>query len=88
MAISKSVFQNHCLAKQCPFSKIAAYFLYNEISGNTFVSLIAQLVYALRLGLDNEASVDRNRTRQVSQVFFRILHGLIPVSGYPTLLVP
>jgi len=46
------------------------------------MSLIAELLVALRLRLDYQASVDRNRTGHVFRLLYRT------ISGYTTLLVP
>jgi len=46
------------------------------------MSLIAELLVALRLRLDYQASVDRNRTGHVFRLLYRT------ITGYPTLLVP
>ena len=75
-------FPESLFRKQCPFSKIAVHFLYNKISRNAFMSLIAELLVAQRLWLDYQASVDRNRTGHVFRVLYRT------ISGYPTLMVP
>ena len=75
-------FPESLFRKQCPFSEIAVHFLYNKISRNAFMSLIAELLVALRLRLDYQASVDRNRTGHVFRLLYRT------IAGYPTLLVP